>query len=264
MSNDSRNDDFPTIRLDDEDRRDYQQKKRPASKDNKAASPSAGAPSSKPVAASSGSGGTMWAVLALIVALVGCASSYYLYSQLQLQLAEAEKADSRIAQLERKLSATGEEMGESTVALQVKVSELTDKSNELWDQMDKLWASAWRRNQKEITELGDKLNSTNNTQSELKKTVSAVSEDIKTQQTKLASLNNQLSGIADEILALNVQIEQAAGDKNAQAQTVKSLTDKLSVLENRSGNLANQINTLRDDMRELATKVASQPSPSGV
>ncbi|MBU3023174.1 hypothetical protein [Aestuariibacter sp. A3R04] len=261
MSNDSRNDDFPTIRLDDEDRRDYQQKKRPAGHSAKADNQPTGAASSNSVAAGNSSSGTIWAVLALLIALGGCGGCYYLYSQLLLQQAEAEKAENRIAQLERKLSATGEEMGESTVALQVKVGELTDKSNELWDQMDKLWASAWRRNQKEITELGDKLNST---QTELKKSVSGMSEDIKAQQSKLASLNNQLSGIADEILALNVQIEQAAGDKNAQAQTVKNLTDKLSVLENRSGSLANQISSLRDDMRELATKVASQPDPTGV
>ena len=68
-----------------------------------------------------------------------------------------EQAEQRILQLENKLSATGEEIGESTVALQVKVTELTNKTNELWEQMDKLWASAWRRNQQEIADLGDRV-----------------------------------------------------------------------------------------------------------
>ena len=262
MSNDSRNDDFPTIRLDDEDRRDYQQKKHTAAHTIKAdtSSPSGTKKPASPVSEKSGGGGNgLWIALVAVVALAGCGGCYYLYDQLQKQQIAAEDADSRIAQLERKLSATGEEMGESTVALQVKVSELTEESNELWDQMDKLWASAWRRNQKEITDLGDKLNATENG---LKKSVTAVAEDLKAQQSKVVSLNNQLSGLADEILALNVQLEQAAGDKASQAQTVKSLSDKISVLENRNNSLAGRISGMENEIREIATKVVvSQPQP---
>ena len=39
------------------------------------------------------------------------------------------------------LSATGEEIGESTVALQVKVTELTNKTNDFWDK----WISCGRQ-----------------------------------------------------------------------------------------------------------------------
>lgn len=265
MSNDSRNDDFPTIRLDEEDRRDYQHKKHPSSQSVKSSAGTAPAASGKPSAGptKSGGGNGLWIALVAVVALAGVGGSYYLFQQLELQKKVAADAENRIAQLERKLSATGEEMGESTVALQVKVSELTDKSEELWDQMDKLWASAWRRNQKEITDLGDKLNATENS---LKKSINSVTEDVSADQQKLSSLSNQLSGIADEILALNVQLEQATSDKSSQQQTVKNLTEKVSVLENRNASLASRLTSMENEIRDIATKVVvSQPgatSPS--
>ncbi len=260
MSNDSRNDDFPTIRLDEEDRRDYQHKKHPSSQTIKSpagSTPAASAKSSAAPTKSGGGGNGLWIALVAVVALAGVGGSYYLFQQLEVQKKIAADADNRIAQLERKLSATGEEMGESTVALQVKVSELTDKSQELWDQMDKLWASAWRRNQKEITDLGDKLNATENS---LKKSITAVTEDISADQKKLSSLSNQLSGIADEILALNVQLEQATSEKSSQQQTVKNLSEKVSVLENRNSTLASRLTSMENEIRDIATKVVvSQP-----
>lgn len=256
MSNDSKNDDFPTIRLDEEDRRDYQQKKHP--NEGKAQPRPSASDANTPSAPKKGASGG-WLVLIALVALAGCGGCYYLYTQLQQQNVAARQAEDRILQLEKRLSATGEEIGESTVALQVKVSELTDKSNELWEQMDKLWASAWRRNQKEITELGEKLTKTDTT---LNAAVNSLKESSQGQQGKLAALNDQISGLADEILSLSVQLEQAVSDKNSQTQQVKNLTDKLSVLENRNNNLASRINELEDEIREIATKVVSQPSSS--
>ena len=60
---------------------------------------------------------------ALLLALLSSgAAGYLLYSQQQSQLA-FDSATARILELENRLSATGEEMGNSTVALQVKVTE---------------------------------------------------------------------------------------------------------------------------------------------
>ncbi|RDV24497.1 hypothetical protein DXV75_13830 [Alteromonas aestuariivivens] len=252
MANDSRNDEFPTIRLDEEDRRSYQQKKH-------SAAPAPKSPDSMTspgtVSAQKSGGNGLWITLVAVIALAGCVGCYYLYTLLEQQKAEALSADNRIAQLERKLSATGEEIGESTVALQVKVTELTEKTNELWDQMDKLWASAWRRNQQEISDLGDKVNSV---QSSLKSSVDSVSENVSSQKSQLVSLNNQLASLADEILALNVQLEQAGNDKQSQAQSIKNLTDKLSVLEQRNSSLSGRITGMENEIREIATKVVSK------
>lgn len=152
MADNSKSDDFPTIRLDDEDRRDYQQKRQPV-KQRPTSSSNQPKPPSAPKAPSSGGNG-LWIFLVALVALAGIGGCYYLYTLVEMQKVQAEKAEERIAQLENKLSATGEEIGESTVALQVKVTELSNKSAELWEQMDKLWASAWRRNQKKSLTLG--------------------------------------------------------------------------------------------------------------
>ncbi len=252
MADNSKSDDFPTIRLDDEDRRDYQQKRQPV-KQKPTSSSNQPKPPSAPKAPSSGGNG-LWIFLVALVALAGIGGCYYLYTLVEIQKVQAEKAEERIAQLENKLSATGEEIGESTVALQVKVTELSNKSAELWEQMDKLWASAWRRNQKEIADLGDRVS---NVQKGINENISSVDADVKSQASQLGALKNQLASLADELLALNVQLEQASSDKQANERTIKNLNDKISVLEKRNNTLSGRITGLESEIREIATKVVS-------
>ena len=253
MANDSKNDDFPTIRLDEEDRRAYQKKNQPAPGNGSKSTPTGSATSPQPATTKSG-GNSIWLALVALIALAGLGGCYYLYTLLQQQQAVAEQAEARIVQLERKLSATGEEIGESTVALQVKVTELSNKTNELWEQMDKLWASAWRRNQKEIEDLGDRVT---NVQTGLEKNIQSVSANVKSASTDIANVRNQLANLADEILALNVQLEQAAGDKQQTTQTVNALSGKLADLEKRNSALSGRLTTMENELRNIATKVIS-------
>ncbi|WP_334047989.1 hypothetical protein [Alteromonas gracilis] len=257
MANNSKNDDFPTIRLDEEDRRDYQTK-RQATPTTSPSTPRSTPPSQPP--SSNGGGNGIWVTLVAVIALAACGGCYYLYTLLEQQKVVAEQAEKRIIQLESKLSATGEEIGESTVALQVKVTELSNKTNELWEQMDKLWASAWRRNQKEIADLGDRVV---NVKTALNKNVSAVADDVKTQAAAIGSVKNQLASLADELLAVNVQLEQATSDKQSAQQRVRNLTDKLSVLEQRNTTLSGRIANLENEIREIATQVVSSGNASG-
>lgn len=257
MANNSKNDDFPTIRLDEEDRRDYQTK-RQATPTTSPSTPRSTPPSQPP--SSNGGGNGIWVTLVAVIALAACGGCYYLYTLLEQQKVVADQAEKRIMQLENKLSATGEEIGESTVALQVKVTELSNKTNELWEQMDKLWASAWRRNQKEIADLGDRVG---NVQTALNKNVSAVADDVKTQAAAIGSVKNQLASLADELLAVNVQLEQATNDKQSAQQRVRNLTDKLSVLEQRNTTLSGRIANLENEIREIATQVVSSGNASG-
>lgn len=251
MANNSHNDDFPTIRLDEEDRRGYQSKTAPVHRSvNTTETASASeAPESK-----RGSG---LGVFALLVAIVGCGAAGYLFTVTQKQNETLQNAEQRIQQLENKLSATGEEIGESTVALQVKVNELTNKSAELWEQMDKLWASAWRRNQKEIADLTDKVASNNK---DLQESVSQVSRNLNSQKTQLATLNSSLENVSDEMLAINVQMEQVTAGNGARQKELKSLSDKLTVLEQRNNALSSRIASLESEIRDLATKVVSSPT----
>ncbi|WP_394220567.1 hypothetical protein [Alteromonas gracilis] len=258
MANNSKNDEFPTIRLDEEDRRDYQTKRQAPPTHSTA--PTSSSPSANHTSSNGSSGNGVWVVLVAVIALAACGGCYYLYTLLEQQKIVAEQAEKRILQLENKLSATGEEIGESTVALQVKVTELTNKTNELWEQMDKLWASAWRRNQQEIADLGDRVS---NVQNALNKNISSVSDDVKAQTAAVGSIKNQLASLADELLAVNVQLEQAVNDKQSAQQSVRNLTDKLSVLEQRNTTLSGRITSLENEIRDIATKVVSSGGGTG-
>ncbi len=252
MANSSKNDEFLTIRLDDEDRRTYQQKK-----DASTQSTTSSAPSSSD---SSKGGNGVWITLVALIALIACGGCYYLYTLLEAQKLAAQNAESRIAFLEQKLSATGEEIGESTVALQVKVTELTNKTNELWEQMDKLWASAWRRNQQEITALGERVGKV---ETASQRGLSDTNANVSGNTSNIAVVQGQLAGLADELLTLNIQLEQAINDKQSTENETRSLADKLSVLEQRNNALSGRINAIENEIREMATQMVSQSSSPG-
>ena len=257
MANNSNNDDFPTIRLDEEDRRDYQKKRQPSTSTTATATSTASPVT--PKASTNTSGNGIWIILVALIAIAACGGCYYLYTLLEQQKSLAAEADKRIVQLENKLSATGEEIGESTVALQVKVTELSNKTNELWEQMDKLWASAWRRNQKEIADLGDRVSSVQNT---LQTNINNVSSNVKAQNGEIGSVKNQLASLSDEILALNVQLEQVISDSQGDVQAVRNIADKLTVLEQRNASLSGRITGLESEIREIATKLVSSAGSS--
>lgn len=251
MATPPKNDDFPTIRLDDEDRRSYQQKKQTSvgTTSSTASSDLTGtSPKSK-------GGFPLTATLSLLIALGASGAAYYLYDLSVKQAATNLAAEARIADLENKLSATGEEMGESTVALQVKVNELSGRTTELWDQMDKLWASAWRRNQKEIADLSARVT---NVQDNLQESINQVSRNTNGQQTKLAAIESQLTTVSDEMLALNIQIEQSLGEQQSFVQQSRNLQEQLAVIEQRNVALSGRITQLENELKEMATKLVSQ------
>lgn len=258
MASNSRNDDFPTIRLDDEDRRDYQKKH---SSVGQATSTSTGT-KTKPQNAKSSGGSSFLISLTLLLALAASGGCYFLYDLSQKQQALLADAESRIEQLENKLSATGEEIGESTVALQVKVTELSNKTGELWEQMDKLWASAWRRNQKEISDLSAKVDGN---KASFNESLSQVARNADQQKTQLSALQTQLSAVADDLLALNVRMEQTSELAAQFGQSKKTVDDKLALLEQRNNSLSSRISALESEIRDMATQLVSQPAstPAG-
>jgi chromosome segregation ATPase len=73
---------------------------------------------------------------------------------LQQSMGQAQQdlvqAQARIADLERRLSSSDDSWNQSSASISIKIKELVEKNETLWQEMDKLWASAWRRNQKDI------------------------------------------------------------------------------------------------------------------
>lgn len=242
-------DDFPLIQLDEEDRRERQPKQKSSSTTSSASpisSPTQNDPGTK-----SGSG---LAVFALLIAFAACGGAGWLYMQLEQQIAVSDRAERRIAELENKLSATGEEIGESTVALQVKVTELSNKTNELWEQMDKLWASAWRRNQKDIEDLSKKVD---DNVGSLKSRMSSVTSTASDNTQTIADTKVQVENLASEALALSVQLERSSATDASTRRDLQAASEKLALLEQRNAALVNRLNQLENEIRDLATRAAT-------
>lgn len=165
----------------------------------------------------------------LVIAYLGLAGTgYFFYQENEKLKATLANSNSRIAQLEDQLSATGEEMGESTVALRAKLEAITEKTNTLWGEMDKLWASAWRRNQTEIKELRTF-------------TIKQPKLD-KKQDSTLANLNKTVG---------DIQEKQTAAEFN-----VEALSEQLSSANNLKADLGN----IRTELANLQQKSQGRDS----
>ncbi len=99
--------------------------------------------------ASEGSSAGVWryvTLLALVVALAATAMAGLLYQQgVQLSAALAQ-SNLRISDLQGRLSTTDDSVNESSASMQVKIKDLAGE-------VDKLWASAWRKNGARIDAL---------------------------------------------------------------------------------------------------------------
>ena len=197
--------------------------------------------------------------IVLLIALVACAGAGYLYNEnLQSQKLLANN-ETRIKSLEDRLSATGEEMGNSTVELQVKLGELTTKTEELWEQMDKLWASAWRKNQEEIKTLNADLKTLKTDTNALVVDVEKRIADNKTTAANLTSrietVNTKSNAQANEMLTVNAKLDEASQNNTKQTKAVRDTTEKLILLEKRNTTLLQQIQQLENKLEALANKM---------
>ena len=149
-------------------------------------------------------------ILMPYLALAG--TGWYFYQQQQTVNQALSHSVERIQQLENQLS--------STVALKVKLEAVSEKTELLLSEMDKLWASAWRRNQTEI------------------KALNSQSQKIVQQQTKNTAAVNQQSNeinlLADKVTAtefsINAVTEQMIA-ANSLKDDIKKLSSALNTLD---------------------------------
>lgn len=152
------------------------------------------------------------------VALIG--TGWYFYQQQLAVTTALDNSVQRIQQLENQLSATGEEMGESTIALKVKLEAISEKTELLLSEMDKLWASAWRKNQTEIKVLNSETKKLERQQE--KNTATGLQQD-----NELNALQDKLTATEFSINAVSEQIVAA----NTLKDDMKKLSSALSTLE---------------------------------
>ncbi|NMP31449.1 hypothetical protein HII17_07730 [Thalassotalea sp. M1531] len=172
------------------------------------------------------------------------AGGYWFYQQDVKSTQALMSAEERIVDLERQLSATDEEMGESAVAMRAKLEGLIDKTDKLWSEMDKLWASAWRKNQTQIKELRSKSIKSEN---KLKNSTTNISAN----KSAIADLNEKQTAATFSIDALGEQLGQAQNIKSE----LEILNGKMLTLENKSSGRDKQQIELATMVQELDTSV---------
>lgn len=202
---------------------------------------------------SGGGGGSNFSniMIFVLLALLGVGAWWFDMQNKTFQV-QISSAESRIQELENLLSATGEEMGESTVVIKARLTELSERTDELWKQMDKLWASAWRRNQAEIKDLQTQ-------QSQQSKTISTLSTQGKSTSDALKSLANKQT---ETDFNLGIISEQMSAAKSI-SDELESIKSKVSALETSgmgkeqqqieiAGNIAELERRLNDALSRLA------------
>lgn len=160
-------------------------------------------------------------VFLILMPYVAIAGTAWYFHQQQLSVNTVQESSAqRIQQLENQLSATGEEMGESTIALKVKLEAIGEKTELLLSEMDKLWASAWRKNQKEIKELNSKSIKIEQQQDKVLETTSLQSNTISELKDKITATEFSINSVSEQVMALNrIKTE------------VKSLSSALNTLD---------------------------------
>jgi len=199
-----------------------------------------------------------------ILSIIGFSVGGYTLHQQNLKTqAKLFASEQRIIELERALSATGEEMGESAGAIKAKLNAITERTDELWTQMDKLWASAWRRNQSEIKKLREQTAALENSQSQQNKTQSNAASSIKSlsdnqadMTLKLSLLQEQLDeaqSIKSQLTALNADIDKLKSQAQTRDSKQLEIGGSIAQLEMTQSALVEQL-------ERLETKLASAPS----
>lgn len=216
------------------------------------------------LAPSKGSSGTnTFFTVIIYVALAG--ASWFFYQENQKLQTIITQSENRILSLENQLSATGEEMGESTIALKTKLEAISEKTEKLWLEMDKLWASAWRKNQSEIKDLRSSsvkqaTTNKNTTQkfNELSKAINNVNDKMTSTEFNMNALSDQITAannIQTKISALNTQLstlEERSSGRDSQQMEVATNVNQLEM----------SVNILLERIEKLEKSIENSHSPT--
>lgn len=209
----------------------------------------------KPRPAQAGGAG-LWARLfiasSFAVAAVACAWAWQLQLELDKAAVVQEDYEVRIADLEDRLSDTDEGMNQSSAAMAVKIKEL-------YSEVDKLWASAWRRNKAKIEKLEESGSSHGSQLAALKKT----DKDYSTQLQKLGTEIKTLGSVAADLERL---VKNARGNESQMEKLgddVSRMTLELARIEKRVGTneeWVESINGFRKQVNRTLAQLQSQLS----
>lgn len=261
MPSNRHDDDMPKITLDREDREAFRQS-RSKSKYSGSTEPEVSSATSTTTSSGTGSGASpVWTSILLVLIFAGLGASFWLYQQQVKHVQMLESAQQRIADLENQLSATGEEMGESAVALQAKVGQLDTKTKELWDQMDRLWASAWRRNQSDIKKLGARLDGMDTSSEGFEKQFNLLQADVTASITNLGLLQEQIDQQVAQLKTTNTNLSDVTNTVALRYKKIQELERKLTATDKISSQLLKRLKDLEKWREEAVKANKAKPDP---
>lgn len=164
------------------------------------------------------------AIVALLLAFSAAGAAAFLFRDTQELQRTLEQSNLRIADLEGRLSTTDDSVNQSSEAMQVKLKDLAGE-------VDKLWASAWRKNGARIDELDAALKkATTNVDASRKQLTELSAAQTKLQQrvtsgedvaTQLKTLKEQQKTLQDTIGRLNSTMNTLASTQKGQESRLK-------------------------------------------
>lgn len=170
----------------------------------------------------------LFLIIALTAAAAACAWAWQLQQEVyRLQSAnEAMSAhEQRIKDLEDRLSDTDEGMSQNTAVQAAKIKEL-------YSEVDKLWASAWRKNKAKIAQL--------------EKQSAAQAKSLKSASSDMASAKKSLAGLTDDMSRLKA----IAKDLDSLSKTARSSQAEVE-------RLGDDVNRLQLEAARLGKRVSS-------
>lgn len=164
--------------------------------------------------AGGGSGPGIWVRLfltvSLVVAAVACAWAWQLQEQLEQSGHLMARYEARISDLEDRLSDTDEGLSQNTAAMAVKIKEL-------YSEVDKLWAGAWRKHKAKIEALETSSRSHTKKLASAEKSLTTVQTQLRSASkdlAKLKSVSGDLGRLMSSAKANQSEVERVADDLN--------------------------------------------------
>ncbi len=239
----------------------------PSSEESYSAKPSAQAQQEQKPASSS----MLSKFSTLLIYLLMGGAGYWGYQQNIKTNEIINSAEQRIASLEHQLSATGEEMGESAIEMKIRIETLGKTSDKLWEEMDKLWASAWRKNQSQIKTLQRSSKSLTNLSTAQREEVTSTLASIKEINDKQVSteysidaLKEQLKSsenLIDQIKKLSLELSAIESNSQGRDKQQISLASRVTKLSSRNKQLSSQINNLETKLAEAIKSIPAKTAP---
>ncbi len=198
----------------------------------------------------------LFITVALAAAGVACAWAW----QLQQELDGAEdllaRYEARIRDLEDRLSDTDEGMNQSAAAMAVKIKEL-------YSEVDKLWASAWRRNKASVEDLQKSRDALNSKVATLTQTDSAYSnqlQELGSDIQKLRAVASDLERLVTTADANQALLERLGDDVSRATLELARVQKRMDTTEEWQASVDGFRKQVNQSLIQLRQSVNSAPS----